>query len=129
MGSLMSRGEESACVSSVLRRPQCNGGGSEEVGDAQGRLMHNGNISSAHSGFIHSASTLFCSFPLLFYMVDNWMVEPPPLPPYLLLIMFVSSQCAFGVAVPDWPESENAMSVWGEEDWPVSGANGSGSGS
>lgn len=43
--------------------------------------------------------------------------------------MFVSSQCAFGVAVPDWPKSEGDVSVRGEEDWPVGGADGPGGGS
>lgn len=43
--------------------------------------------------------------------------------------MFVSSQCAFGVAVPDWPKSEGDVSVRGEEDWPVGGADGPGRGS
>lgn len=43
-----------------------------------------------------------------------------------LLIIFVSSQCAFGVAVPDWFKSEDDVSVRGEEDWPVRGANGPG---
>ncbi len=43
--------------------------------------------------------------------------------------MFVSSQCAFGVAVPDWPKSEGDVSVRREEDWPVGGADGPGSGS
>lgn len=40
--------------------------------------------------------------------------------------MFVSSQCAFGVAVPDWPRSEGDVSVWGEEDWTMGGADGPG---
>lgn len=43
--------------------------------------------------------------------------------------MFVSSQCAFGVAVPDWTKSEGGVSVRGEEDWPVRGADGPGGGS
>lgn len=38
--------------------------------------------------------------------------------------MFVSSQCAFGVAVPDWLKSDGDVSVGGEEDWPVGGADG-----
>lgn len=43
--------------------------------------------------------------------------------------MFVSSQCAFGVAVPDWPKSEGDVSVRGEEDLPVGGADRPGGGS
>lgn len=43
-----------------------------------------------------------------------------------LLNMFVSSQCAFGVAVPDWTKSEGDVSVRGEEDWPMCGADGPG---
>lgn len=43
--------------------------------------------------------------------------------------MFVSSQCAFGVAVPDWPKSVGDVSVRGEENWPVGGADGPGGGS
>lgn len=38
--------------------------------------------------------------------------------------MFVSSQCAFGVAVPDWPKSEGDVSVRREQNWPVGGADG-----
>lgn len=38
--------------------------------------------------------------------------------------MFVSSQCAFGVAVPDRMKSEVDMSVRGEQDWPVGGTDG-----
>ncbi|KAG7228358.1 hypothetical protein INR49_009222 [Caranx melampygus] len=33
-------------------------------------------------------------------------------------------ECAFGVAVPYWPKSEGDVSVRGEEDWPVGGADG-----
>lgn len=43
--------------------------------------------------------------------------------------MFVSSQCAFGVAVPDWLKSDGDLSVRGEEDRPMSGADGSRCGS
>lgn len=42
------------------------------------------------------------------------------------MIIFVSSQCAFGVAVPDCFRSEDDVSVRGEEDWPVRGADGPG---
>lgn len=38
--------------------------------------------------------------------------------------MFVASQCAFGVDVPDWLKSDGYVSVRREEDWPVSGADG-----
>lgn len=42
-----------------------------------------------------------------------------------LLVMFASSQCAFfGVAIPGWTKSEVDVSVRGEEDWPVCGADG-----
>ncbi len=43
--------------------------------------------------------------------------------------MFVSSQCAFGVAVPDWSRSDSDVSVRREEDRPVGGADGPGGGS
>lgn len=68
-------------------------------------------------------------FPLLFSQFDIQMdVFFPPFN-CCLLIMFVSSQCAFGVAVPDWPKSTGDVSVRGEEDWPMGGADGSGRGS
>lgn len=41
--------------------------------------------------------------------------------------MFESSQCAFGVAAPDWPKSEGDVSVRGEKDGPVGGADWPGS--
>jgi len=41
-----------------------------------------------------------------------------------LLIIFVASQCAFGVSVPDWLKSHGDVSVGREEDWPMGGANG-----
>lgn len=44
-----------------------------------------------------------------------------------LLIILFSSQCAFGVAVPDWVKSEDDVSVRGEEDRPMGGADGPGS--
>lgn len=37
--------------------------------------------------------------------------------------MFVASQCAFGVDVPDWLKSDGYVSVRREEDWPVGGAD------
>lgn len=71
----------------------------------------------------------FYSFSLLLSLafslssIFKWLDFFPPIN-CCLLIMFVSSQCAFGVAVPDWPKSEGDVSVRGEEDWPVGGADG-----
>lgn len=44
-------------------------------------------------------------------------------------MLIISSQCAFGVAAPDWPRWRGVESVRREEDWPVGGTHGSGGGS
>lgn len=125
-------------------RATAQGRGARGVRDVQGSWMHNEYLSSAHSiiGSLRSlwnggrvsgkgkkerrillllSAAPFPCFPLS--SILKWLDFFPPID-CCLLIMFVSSQCAFGVAVQYWPESEGGVSVRGEEDWPVGGADG-----
>lgn len=67
--------------------------------------------------------------PSVFCQSDVWMILIYFFSPIncCLLIVFVASQCAFGVDVSDRRGSDRGdVSVRREEDWPVGGANGPG---
>lgn len=88
-----------------------------EVFEMEGEFQVKGRKTYTSTPFCCSFSCI--SLSSIFKLLDS----PPPIN-YCLLIMFISSQCAFGVAVPDWPKSEDDVSVGGEENWPVGGADG-----